>query len=130
MDFDSFSTSNWKDVNEFDVGSVKIGKLQTLTPAGQNLMILGDKGIGIYNYNGVVEFQDNAEVNGASWNEKFCFIRNPTSITIYDLKDYKKIGSIPMDYATNKLFISEDGREIMTIGPGVNQNKLMKFYQF
>lgn len=127
-----FDRKNWKIIGEFNEKDAKIGKLQASTQAGNNLLLIGDKGIAFFSPDGQLLNSTNLNVVSATWNSRKLFAFTDNGTTVYNLTATAPIQDLPSTIANGSIFlISEEANRLAIINSrNVNDDsKNMIFYQ-
>ncbi|MEM6526149.1 MAG: PQQ-binding-like beta-propeller repeat protein [Bacteroidota bacterium] len=111
----AFDKQNWKVVGEFDGRDAKIGKLQASGQAGDNLMLIGDKGVAFFSPQGKLINSANLNIATAMWNNLKCFAFSGNKTEVFDLNATNKIQDIPQTVTNGSLFLISDYADRLSI---------------
>ncbi|MEM9856904.1 MAG: PQQ-binding-like beta-propeller repeat protein [Bacteroidota bacterium] len=127
-----FDKQNWKVISEFDGRNAKIGKLQATTPAGNNLLLIGDKGIAFFSPDGKMLNSANLAVASAAWNDNKCLVFTGNRTEVFNLNTVEKIQDIPNSITNGSMFLISDTGDKLSIINSRNSNidsRSLTFYQ-
>ncbi|MEM8567952.1 MAG: PQQ-binding-like beta-propeller repeat protein [Bacteroidota bacterium] len=111
----AFDKQNWKVVGEFDGRDAKIGKLQASGQAGDNLMLIGDKGVAFFSPQGKLINSANLNIATAMWNNLKCFAFSGNKTEVFDLNATNKIQDIPQTVTNGSLFLISDYADRLSV---------------
>ena len=90
-----YNLDNWKVMDEIDVKDADIGKLQTIDFKGNNLFMVGDKGIAFYDDNGnFLKKIKIRKVEGATWSDDLVVAFTKNNVEAIDLRNKTKSGTL------------------------------------
>ncbi|MEM7109465.1 MAG: hypothetical protein AAF519_14665, partial [Bacteroidota bacterium] len=127
-----FDKENWKVVSEFDGRDAKIGKLQATTQAGNNLLLIGDKGVAFFSPEGKMLNSANLSIFSAAWNNRKCFAFTGNQTQVFDLTSTSKIQDIAQTVTNGSMFLMSDDAAklgIITSRSAHEDAKRLLFYQ-
>lgn len=113
-----YNTTNWKLAKTIETKSAKIGKLQSMGITGENLMIIGDKGVTFYNPDGeAVGNVSIDDIKGSVWSDQLCYVITPNQVSAIAIEDKSMADTLPFSPMNkdNEMFFSEDGNYVTVI---------------
>ncbi len=116
----AFNQENWKLEKEFDTRKSKVGKLQAMIPAYNELLAVGDKGLVFFDASGKTEDAIQTEpIIGTFWTGDYGFIFTTKNTLAIDLKERKIAKKLPLSVENGvQVLFSEDASQMMMIRGG------------
>jgi len=113
-----FDTNSWRITNQIETKSARIGKLQSMGITGENLMIIGDKGLAFYNPDGeAIGNVSIDDIKGSVWSDQLCYVITPNQISAIAIEDKSMAGNLPFSpmNKNNEIFFSDNGKFITVV---------------